>query len=725
MKARPAVARTAPVLATLALALLGAARAQDGLDLGPVEPEGPRPTPSSAAPVGSRSGANVASVGTGGSSYELRELSVLGTAPANAASDEVVRVRDLDLRPIRTASDLIDTVPGLLTVQHQGGGKAEQIFLRGFDADHGTDVAVFAEGVPVNLRSHAHGQGFADQHFLVPEFVDRVEIKKGPYSADLGDFATAGSARYVFRDELEGDARVLAKAESGSFDTERLVLGLSPLKGLVDAHLLVGGELFYTDGPSDSPDDYFRGNFFAKGSKKVGEDVELSAWVSTLSSHWTASGQIPERAVAEGLVDRFGSLDPTEGGRTSRSNAQVGLTWTPSKSDLVQVRLWGSQEQLQLFNDFHFFELDPVHGDEIEQDDRRWLAGGDFRWEHREAVGPVGVKTTVGLETRSDTIELRLRHVERRTRLETITAVDVTESSTSQFLEVEVEPTKGLRARAAVRGDEFWYTVRDRHEALERIQGSRSDCLPQGKGGIVLGPFATHDPESSTELFASVGSGFHSNDARAVVQSHLVTLPQALGGEVGFRTKAFDRLELAADAFWIDLESELTFAGDDGTLSPSGRTRRIGGEAEVELCLVDRWLWWNADASYAEGRFTRTNLPIPLAPRLLVRSGLRFRTPVGFEAGLSVRVIGRRPLDDRGTVDAPTQTVVDLVLRYVPTFLPNLEVFATVSNLLDAKTTEAIFYDHSQLRGEPAPVNDVHFTPGLPLSVVGGLELKW
>ncbi len=710
----------------LALALGLIASAQDADQLKPVDG-----AKGETAPVTTR--ADVAPVVTGSARdpFQLDELTVTGQLPRSAASASVVRAEDLEQRPLRNPSDLLRLVPGLWTAQHQGGGKADQIFLRGFDADHGTDVAVFEEGVPLNLRSHAHGQGYADQHGVIPEMVESIDVRKGTYYADSGDFATAGSVRYLWRDALPEGQTVLAKSEGGSFDTSRQLLAVSPVHD-DGTRVLVAGEAFYTNGPTDAPQDYLRLNLFAKATQRLAEDLELSMWTTIMKTSWDGSGQIPLLAVREGLIGDFGSIDSTEGGRSSRINAQTQLRWTPDANDLFQIRIWACQEYLRLNTDFHFFELSDGTGplpEGIQQDDQRWMAGGDARFEHTQKVLGLPTKTTIGVETRNDLIDVQLANQIHRLRMGDIVNVHIVESSAAEFAEVEVQPVRGVRLIGGARGDEFNYTVADRGGAAEHIQGNKNDALPQGKGSIVLGPFKSDAPEASTEVYLNVGSGYHSNDARVVVENpHGVTLPQAVTYEVGARTHAWDRLDLAVDFFMIDLESELTFDGDDGTVAPSGRTRRLGVEIETRLRIIDDWLWFEDDLTYCEGRFTVTNLPIPLAPRLFNRTGIALKTPVGFEAYLNANFLGRRPLDDAGQVDAPSQLTCDLSLRWIPTFEwwhDHVMVFCRIENLFNARWREAQFYDHFQLQGMPAPVSGITYTPGAPLSVYGGLEVKW
>ena len=309
----------------------------------------------------------------------LEPVVVSAPPPVSSSSELYLPGRDFELRPQGRPADILRLVPGLIIGQHAGGGKAEQYFLRGFDADHGTDVALFVDGLPVNLRSHAHGQGYADLHFLIPETLKQVDVYKGPYFVEFGDFATAGAINFVTLDTVPEN---LVEAAGGSWGTQRYLTLLSPTRDRLKT--LFASEVYTTNGPFDRPQEYIRFNVFGKASAALSESVDASVWVSYLNSNWFGSGQIPERAVREGLIDRFGSIDNSEGGNTQRFNGNVDLRWRLSENDTIKVHGYGQYYQLDLFSNFTFFLNDPVNGDQIEQSDRnRIVAGLDTTYEHR------------------------------------------------------------------------------------------------------------------------------------------------------------------------------------------------------------------------------------------------------------------------------------------------------------------------------------------------------
>lgn len=648
----------------------------------------------------------------------LAEITVRARPPMTAASSDVVSARDLGARPVRTPSDLLRIVPGLVTGNHAGGGKAEQIFLRGFDADHGTDVAIFVDGVPVNMRSHAHGQGYADMHFVIPELVERVEVRKGPYFADIGDFGVAGAARFRLRDTVE-EPMGFAQASGGSFHTQRYVVAGSPTK---DGPLktLVAAEAYFTDGPFDDEQNLERYNALAKVTWEPNRDLRLSLWLSDFRSEWSASGQVPQREVAAGRLDRFGFIDPTEGGATERQNAELSLRWSPHEDGEVKASLWASRYRLRLYSNFSFF-TDPVLGDGIEQRDTRWLGGSELAYRHYfELPRDVLLIASAGFTARTDHPHVILARQTRRTRTSKTQDVRIQETSLGGWVELEVQPHEQLRAVVGGRWEVYRFRVDDRL-APPTVQGDETDHTgPLAKAALILSPAAR------TEVYLDFGMGYHSNDARSIVgpSAGLESLPLALAYEVGFRTFMFDRLDLAAAFFLLDLESELVLVGDEGVVEARGATRRLGGEVDVRLQVFD-WLRLEADVSYTHARFRRSGDAVPLAPRFLLRTGITFRHEIGpgtFEATLQTRTVGDRPAIEDESVDAQGYTVCDLLLRYVT---ERVDLFLRVDNLLDKRWRETQFFSTSQLLTEAAPVDDIHFTPGNPIGVEGGVRIKF
>src|SRR6185369_806460 len=283
--------------------------------------------------------------------------------PYTAASSATVRNQDFTARPLLEPADILKVTPGLMTVQHAGGGKANQYFIRGFDADHGTDLALSVDGVPVNAVSHGHGQGYADLHFIIPEVMDKLEVTKGPYSADQADFATAGSVNLVTRRSFEQSQ---VKLGYGAFATMRLLGIAAPhLEGPWEGFAAV--ELYGSNGPFRLPEDHRRYNAIASATLHTGSSSDLNLQLQSYAAGWNGSGQLPLRAVDAGELDRFGAVDPSEGGLSSRHSAILRYRSSDGAGGLFNAMAYGAWSTLDLFSDFTFFAMDPVHGDEIEQ----------------------------------------------------------------------------------------------------------------------------------------------------------------------------------------------------------------------------------------------------------------------------------------------------------------------------------------------------------------------
>jgi outer membrane receptor protein involved in Fe transport len=643
----------------------------------------------------------------------LAPVIVTAPPPMAASSELLIPGQDFELLPHGRPADVLRLVPGLIMSQHQGGGKAEQYMLRGFDADHGTDVALFVDGMPVNLRTHAHGQGYADLHFLIPETIKQVDAFKGPYYVEYGDFATAGAIDFVTLDTVPEN---LVEAAGGSFGTQRYLTLLSPTRDRVKT--LVALEAYTSDGPFDRPQDYKRLNAFAKASATLGEGVDGSIWASYLRSSWFGSGQIPARAVRAGLIDRFGSIDNSEAGRTERASVNGQLRFKPSEADLVTVRAWGQYYSLDLFSNFTFFLDDPANGDGIKQTDRDRLVGGlDTRYEHRGTVLGVPVQSMAGVQYRVDRSRVILgtqadRHLLARTQ-----DVSFVEQSVSPMVKLDLAPLPWLRVVTGARGDIFHYDVRNNlTDSAERLDGNQTRAVPSVKANLVLGPWY------ETEFFANFGTGFHSNDARAVIlDPRLPALPQARGYEFGVRSKILPRVEVSATYWALDLKSELVFAGDDGTTEARGPSHRQGWEVTTRIRLLD-WLTWSGNVTLTDSAFDNGQA-IPLTPRMTARADLTARLPWGLSASAAMRYVSNRYADESRQQIARGYTLFDLSARYR---YKNLEAFLSVENLANAEWREAQFFFESRLPGEPAGgVPDIHYTPGNPRTFLGGLALRF
>ena len=643
----------------------------------------------------------------------LPPVTVTAPPPLASSSEQIIPGRDFELRPQGRPADVLRLIPGLIINQHQGGGKAEQYLIRGFDADHGTDLAIFVDGVPVNLRSHAHGQGYADLHFLIPETVQAVDVLKGPYFPEYGDFDTAGVVKFTTRDFVEENTLEIA---GGSFNTQRYLALLSPTRDVVKTFIAIEG--YRNDGPFEHPNGYLRFNLFAKATTNLSEDVRLSVWASHYRAEWHGSGEIPARAIRAGLIDRFGSIDPNEGGVSQRTNLNLDWRWKVTDDQRLSINAYASYYTLTLFNDFTFFLDDPANGDGIKQTDRDRLVGGlDTRYEHRGTVLGVPVQSMAGVQYRVDRSRVILgtqadRHLLARTQ-----DVSFVEQSVSPMVKLDLAPLPWLRVVTGARGDIFHYDVRNNlTDSAQRLDGNQTHAVPSVKANLVLGPWY------ETEFFANFGTGFHSNDARAIIlDPRLPALPQARGYEFGVRSKILPRVEVSATYWALDLKSELVFAGDDGTTEARGPSHRQGWEVTTRIRLLD-WLTWSGNVTLTDSAFDNGQA-IPLAPRMTARADLTARLPWGLSASAAMRYVSSRHADESRQQIARGYTLFDLSARYR---YKNLEAFLSVENLANAEWREAQFFFESRLPGEPAGgVPDIHYTPGNPRTFLGGLALRF
>src|SRR5262245_48639211 len=647
----------------------------------------------------------------------LEPVTVSAPAPVAASSELFIPGRDFEIRPQGRPLDILRFVPGLLIGQHQGGGKAEQYLLRGFDADHGTDIAIFVDGLPVNLRSHAHGQGYADSHFLIPETLKVVDTYKGPYFVEFGDFATAGAINFVTLDFVPEN---IAQAAGGSWGTQRYLTLLSPTKEQVKS--LCAMEVYTSNGPFERAQDYIRLNAFAKVSASL-NDVDWSVWASYLVSNWWASGQIPVRAVREGLITRFGSIDDSEGGNTLRFNGNFDVKWRVNETDTLKIHGYGQYYQLNLFSNFTFFLNDPVNGDEIQQvDTNRAVAGTDILYEHRSTLFGAPLTSAAGFQFRVDTPRVILAHTVDRHLLGRTQDVNIFETSYSPLVKFDYTPWPWFRLVTGARGDIFNFNVKNNLIGETGPQGSQTKAIPSAKLNTIFGPWY------QTEFFANFGTGFHSNDARSVVQDpNLRALAQATGWEFGVRTKILPNVEASFTYWWLNLTSELVFNGDEGTTEASGASRRRGWEFMLK---ARPWEWLTFT-----GNVTNTPLAeffngdaIPLAPRVTAYTDLTARFPWGLSTSATMRYISPRSADEQRTQTARGYTLVDLAFRYRFN-LPGgkaLDAFMTIENLFNVDWREAQFFFTSRLPGEPASgVPDIHYTPGNPRTFLGGLAFRF
>ncbi len=643
------------------------------------------------------------------STLNLNEVTVAsGRDPSRG---DLINQIDRQLRPVNSAQDLLTLVPGLFIAQHAGGGKAEQIFLRGFDVDHGTDFQISIDGMPVNMVSHAHGQGYADFHFVIPETVEALRVYKGPYTTQFGDFATSGAGAFITRNFLEKNE---VKLEVGQFNTYRALGMVNLLGGKDRKHLLtrrqenayVAAEYVFTNSYFDAPQKFGRYNVFGKYTGMLTDRTSLTLTGSTFSARWNASGQVPQRAVEEGIISRFGSIDPSEGGNTSRSNANLILTTAAGRNLLIKNQLFYVNYHFNLFSNFTLFLNDPVNGDEINQKDDRNIYGYQGTLEHQADLGSMRLQSTVGIGTRIDHADITLRHAVIRQPLDTIVTGLLRQQNASMYLDEKLALTDKLTLNLGVRADYFDFQFTNRTDNSQSGRADKFRISPKLNLYYAL--------NKSVQLFAKSGIGFHSNDARAVVVGKLEnTLPKAFGSEVGATFKAGKNALFNVALWGLDLQNELIYVGDEGITEVSGATRRYGTDFSARFQLT-RLLFADADVNWNHGRFK--NLPegenyIPLAPRFTTIGGLSIRQPKGFNASLRYRHIDSRPANETNSVVAKGYFLLDAVVQYLQ---PTYRIGLSAENLLNVKWNQAQFDTESRLKGESTPVSELHFTPGTP-----------
>jgi outer membrane receptor protein involved in Fe transport len=695
-----------------------------------------------ATPVRAGEGTEAA---TGGGDREaagverLPETVVEAPRPLTAASSDEVRRRDLELRPHLRPADILEMTPGLVVVQHQGGGKANQYYLRGFDEDHGTDLALSVDGVPVNMVTHAHGQGYADLHYLIPELVETEQVNKGPYFLAYGDLATSGAVNLVLRRHL-GERSI--SFQGGEFGVRRTLV-MADLPTLAGYDSWVAGEVYTEDGPFDHREDLVRYNFVARAGRTFETgDVWLTG--TSYGANWNASGQLPRRAVREGIVGRFGALDPSEGGDTNRHQLYVQAALHPSPSWDVRGLAYTALYDIDLFSNFTFFLNHPKVGDEIEQREERFLGGASLDATHHAQAGRIGLDTRLGFQLRADEVtDIQLNDVQKRFLLTRRTRNRVGEFNYDWYLGEDVTWTEWLRTLVGVRLDHLYFNVRDKlhGQGASPSAGRASETVVSPKASAVV------TPRPSWDMYLNFGRGYHSNDARGVTAFVDPASPtaQATGAEIGTRTRLFDSLDLAAAYFLLDLDGELVFVGDEGTTEPKGPTRRHGFELEGRWRITD-WLAADVDVTQVTGRFR--NLPpgqdhIPVAPRYTVTGGLTARHPRGVFGAVRNRTISDRPANEDDSLTARGFSVFDLELGYafhLPQLYgpepPLLTITVDVLNLFDASYEEVQVATNSCLKSElgrdprcsgsdRVGVPDVDFVPGWPRTVLATMKVAF
>jgi outer membrane receptor protein involved in Fe transport len=632
--------------------------------------------------------------------------------PVAAASERTLSGAEVNAWPAARVGEVLEAVPGLIVTQHSGEGKANQFFLRGFNLDHGTDLAITVDGMPVNMPTHGHGQGYADLNFMIPELIQSLHIRKGPYYADVGDFGSAGALGI---DYLRKMPHNIIETTFGLFGYQRAVAAGSTTIG--DGTLLAAIEANAYNGPWDIPDRVRKLNGVLRYSQGTVTDG-FSLTAMGYANRWTATDQIPQRAIDQGIISRFGSLDPTDGGRANRFSLSGQFA---QSSDIGQTNInaYVINSSLQLFNNFTYVLDDPINGDQFNQRDSRTVYGLNASQRFDMRIAGVPVETRVGLQSRADDIRVGLFRTLQQAELSTVRTDSVTEQNVGLWSDTTARWTDWVRTTVGVRQDYFAGRV---ISDTPDNSGNASASLTSPKFGVVFGPWYR------TELFGNAGYGLHSNDIRGATITvdpsdrttpleRVPLLVRSKGAEIGVRTRPIDGLTSSLAVFLLDFESELLFVGDAGTTEPSRPSRRVGVEWTNQYRIAP-WLNVDLDLATTRARFTDFDPAgnrIPGAPALIATGGVTFGEPTGWFGALKGRYFGPRPLIEDDSVRSLPSFIVNARAGY--RFDNGLRVQLDVFNLFDARTNQIEYYYLSRLPGEPIDgVADRHIHPVEPLA---------
>ena len=608
-------------------------------------------------------------------------------------------VSDIDLKtaPVKSTQELLQKVPGLIIGQHAGGGKAEQLFLRGFDIDHGTDVAISVDGMPVNMVSHAHGQGYADLHFVIPETLDNIDFGKGPYYASKG----------------------LIRFEYGDFGWNK-TLGMFNLLDSEFSKGYIAAELTQFDGAFESPQNFSRVNIFGKYTTRFKDASKISLTASHFTSTWNASGQIPQRSVDNGSISRFGAIDDTEGGATERTNLNAELLKIIDENTFVKSNVFYSNYNFLLFSNFTFFLEDPTNGDQIKQNEERNIFGFNSELNKNLSWNEADVIIKAGAGFRTDNVnDIGLSHtLNRQEVLENIQLGAIKETNTFAYVSVDYKKNKWTLI-PGLRIDNFNFSyVDDLQTAYTNETESKTVVSPKMN--------VLYSSNQDLQFFFKSGIGFHSNDTRVVVaQNGKDILPVAYGADLGTLWRPLPKVFLNVAAWYLYLEQEFVYVGDAGIVEPSGITQRLGLDFGIRYQIND-WLFFNTDATYTKARSLEESNGfdyIPLAPDFTMVGGLSILNLGRFSGGLKYRFIDDRPANEDNSITAKGYFVTDINANYK--LSKNLNAGLSIENLFDTEWNETQFATTSRLQNEIAAVEEIHFTPGTPFFIKSNLTFTF
>ncbi len=649
-------------------------------------------------------------------SAETERITVVGREDdligyATTASEGTIGAAELAKRPYSRRGELLEAVPGVIITQHSGEAKANQYFLRGFNLDHGTDFALSVDDMPINMRTHAHGQGYADLNFIIPELVRGIDYSKGPFFAEVGDFSSAGAAQFQLFSELP---RGFATVSIGENNFYRLVLADSVKSS--GGTLTAAFEFGHYDGPFVVNQNADRYNGFLRWAWGDAENMfSLTAMAYHGRSH--SPDQVPQRAIDQGLIPRDGAIDTTDVLTTDRES--LSFDWTHNDtSGTTKLNAYVIYYHLDIFSDFTYFLDDPVHGDQFEQLDRRVILGGTLTHTWETEIFDRHVTETVGFQTRNDIIpEVGLFKTEKKNRLSTVRDDSVEESSIALYQRNEVTWTPWFRSIFGLRGDLYFFHVDSNTPANS---GDVLDGIVSPKLSLIFGPWA------KTEFYLNAGTGLHSNDARGTTITvspstgekvdHVPPLVRSKSVEVGARTSLVPNLVSTLSVYYLAVDSELVFSGDAGDTEASAASRRAGVEF-ANYYKPFPWLTVDADFAYTNARFENNSAGsrIPGSIATVFAAGATVEAPCGFLGSVRTRYFGPQPLIEDNSATGPSSLNFDARLGWN---FKNVQVAVDVLNVFDKKNNDITYYYPSRLAGEPLEgVNDFHIHPAEPRTV--------
>jgi hypothetical protein len=647
---------------------------------------------------------------------------------AESSTQGTIGAQQLEERPVSRPGEVLEAMPGVIVTQHSGDGKANQYFLRGFNLDHGTDLASFVNGVPINLPSNAHGEGYTDLNFLIPELIQKIDYQKGPYFANVGDFGSAGSENIQYFQTLpEG----IAKLEVGSWNYERTLVADSTKVG--QGNLLGAMEVVHTDGPWVVPEDYLKFNgllTYSQGDASQGFSASALAYHGT----WGATNQVPELAVAEGLISRFGSMNPTDGGFTDRYTLE-GEYHQADEHSATKVVAYAYYYNMGLWNDFTYFLNNPVQGDQFEQRDTRWVQGVRASRTYFTQWCNMPVENTFGLDVRNDIIHDGLFNTEDRAVLSIVRIDDVVETDVAPYFENKIQWLPKFRTVIGFREDFINFANKNDYTLATNgpnpaDSGDQFAFTPEPKLSLIFGPWA------KTEFYLNGGMGFHTDDARGVntTQDPTTGLPvqralpiaQTVGGEVGVRTLAIPNLQSTLTFWVLRLQSELIFDGDTGTTVPSPDPDIRKGVEWANYYTPAKWLTIDADFAASSAHFLDNPVGgdyVPEAANVVIATGITIHDVKGWSTSLRLRYFGPRYLTQDGTERSPSTALLYYNVSYK--FNKTWTIEGDIFNLLNAKADDIDYYYQYRLTPTGPAVSGDVFHPVEPLTFRIALTMRF